>query len=87
MMAVDWSIAWSDLRELDGDAWDTEWERLRDLWRAQYLKEFVDYALGRSWDRENAEVWSDEIVDDALVECQGDPVEVARKDVHACELE
>jgi hypothetical protein len=83
-----WPAAWARLRELAGDAWDAEAERLDRLWKTAYQEAFLAYALNRrGWDRKNAAVWASEIVDAALIELGGDPEAAARQDVLACELE
>ena len=73
---------------------DDEWDRLSDAyetdWKAAYTAEFVRFAVSRNWSRENAEVWSSEIADEALNEARGsdaDPVNVAQSDVAECEWE
>ncbi|HET7884270.1 MAG TPA: hypothetical protein VFL55_25510 [Acetobacteraceae bacterium] len=86
-MAIDWQASWAALRELDGDAWDRESERLEELWKAEYHTAFIDHATSRRWSRDNAEVWASEIADEALNERGGDPVEAARADVLRCERE
>ena len=85
---MDWTTAWNALGDLDGDDWDRESERLDALWRAYYQSAFVAFALSRpGWTPENAEVWAGEIVDEALIELGGDPVQAARTDVLRCEQE
>jgi hypothetical protein len=87
---TDWSALRSALAEMDGAAWDEESERLDDLWKAEYKAAFVAHALTHpGWNRENAEAWADDIVDDALASCRSNctPGEVAQVDVLECEME
>jgi len=86
--AIDWRSSWAALREMDGDEWDTECARLDSLWKGEYRQAFVAYALSRNgWTRENAQVWADEIVDDALIAHALEPSAAARADVEMCEAE
>jgi hypothetical protein len=84
----DWPALWAALRELDGDEWDAESERLDALWTDAYQRAFVAYAITRpGWERENAEIWASETVDDALIALAGDPVAAAMLDVEQAEEE
>jgi hypothetical protein len=82
-----WPAAWANLRALDGEAWDTECERLDMLWKAEYITAFVAFAVLRNWTAENADEWAQSIVDDALIERKGDPKAAAEADVIECEWE
>jgi hypothetical protein len=74
---------------MDSDAWDAESERLDALWKTAYRLAFVDYALGRpGWEREHAEDWAENIVEDALIVLRSyAPEEAAKIDVEQIELE
>ena len=72
-----WPAAWAALAELDDDAWDTD--RLNERWKQEYRDAFVSFAMSRNWDRENPEVWCDEIVGDALMASRGADVTPRRQ--------
>ena len=83
-----WPAAWAALAQLDGDAWDTD--RLDERWKQEYRDAFMSFAMSRNWDRENAEVWCDGIVGDALMACRGadvTPTAAGKADVRECEWE
>ena len=85
---TEWAAAWAKLCEMDGDDWDVESDRLDAKWKAEYVSEFVSFALSRQgWTEENAAVWADEIVTEALINHRGSPIRAARIDVPWCELE
>lgn len=85
----EWLDAWGHCKTLDDEAWDTEAERLDQIWKRDYLESFVLFAVERGWSRENAETWADEIVDDALIEARGQhaPQVMAHTDVISAEWE
>jgi hypothetical protein len=86
-----WGQQFAALAELDdGDAWETEHERLRDAWEAAYTAAFVEIAVARGWRRDNAETWPSEIADEAFIEAyryEWDPRRTAEADVIGCEEE
>jgi predicted N-acyltransferase len=87
---VTWDEVWANLAALDGDDWDAEHDRLVPLWKDAYRSAFIVYACfyrRGGWTRENATVWADEIVDEALIEHGGNPVAAACLDVVRCEQE
>lgn len=89
MQPTDWPAAWATLRAAAGDEWDGISEQINELWKAEYRAAFIAYALSRhGWDRENAELWCDDIVDEACIACRGNealPTDVAKEDVLLCE--
>ena len=85
-----WNDRFSALALLDGDEWEAEHERLKAEWCAAYSEAFVSVAVGRGWQREDAERWPEHIVDEAFIETYKhdcDPQKIAALDVIACEAE
>jgi hypothetical protein len=87
-MSIDWSAAWKHLMTLDDEEWDTESERLEDLWRAEYTTAFVAFATARGWAEENARDFASDLVTEAVHDDRDrKPKEVAEEDVQEVECE
>ena len=86
---INWEVRRAAITMADGEEWDRLSEAFDDDWKATYKSAFVAYALTRHWNRDDAETWSDEIVNDALISCPVDrtPNEMAEIDVRECEKE
>ena len=86
---INWEARRAAVAMADGEEWDRLSEAFDADWKEAYKTVFVAYALTRHWNREDAETWSDEIVNDALISCPVDrtPKEQAEIDVCECERE
>lgn len=85
-----WAHRFHDVAQMDGDEWEAEHERLKAEWISAYSEAFINVAVGRSWQRDDAETWPEHIGGDAFIETYKhdyDPEKSAAIDVIACEAE
>jgi hypothetical protein len=83
-----WAQRFGALAELDGDGWNSAYERLEQEWRAVYTASFVEIAVSRGWRWVDASTWPVGIGEEAFVEAylyEWDPRLAAAADVVACE--
>lgn len=56
--------------------------RTPETWEAEYRRAFVEHAVSRGWEEENAKDWADDLADEARIAQPGRaPAEVAQEDV------
>lgn len=85
---TDWPARFAALSEKDGDEWAAELQQLVSEWLAAYRHEFVEFALSRNWQREDAETWAHEIAEEAYTysyDYDHCPRRMAKFDVVECE--
>jgi hypothetical protein len=86
----DWAALKEGLMNLDGDDWDAEYERMKTLWKAEYVPRFMLFALSRGgWNEPDAKEWAENQVDETFAEIwlSSTPTEAAEADVIAAENE
>jgi hypothetical protein len=88
MSSTDWKARQAEVANADGDDWDRLSEKLTEDWQAEYRKAFVEIAIERGWEKENAESWPDQLEDEAVISASEHgycPRKAAEADVIACE--
>lgn len=87
---TDWRARRDAVAASDGAEWDLLADAFDTAWKATYTLEFLSFAVSRGWSQEDAENWSNDITDGALL-CADrhgyDPVKTAQHDVAECEKE